>query len=130
MLSDLNTNDKELLINQIKQEMSLKKISLRSIARGAKISPSYLSEILQGKKKPSASIAYAIAEYLELPWLNFIQDSANPSKDEELIILNEIRKSVKDDPMLKNILLEILQMDDAKRKKALDAFSKAVSEIK
>jgi transcriptional regulator with XRE-family HTH domain len=130
MSKKLNVDEWEELAPVIQQEINKKKISLRAIAKSVGMSHAYLSELLNNKKQPSFTVASELAEYLEIPWLQFLQLSGKIGDNEEEILLIQIEETVKEDRMHKNILAEILNLDDDKRQKALDAFSKALSEIK
>jgi transcriptional regulator with XRE-family HTH domain len=125
----LDTNNLDELVLLIKQEIIKRNLSSKSVALGAGVSPSYLSEVLTGKKQPSLTIVSDLAEYLGIPWSQFLQLSGRIGNEEEVLLI-QIEETIKEDPMLKNILAEILNLDDDKRQKALDAFSKALSEIK
>jgi transcriptional regulator with XRE-family HTH domain len=130
MSKKLDSDEWEELVPVIQLEINKKQISLRSIARNVGMSHAYLSELLNNKKQPSFSVASELAEYLGIPWSQFLQLSGKIGDNEEEILLLEIEETVKEDPMLKNIFAEILNLDDDKRKKALDAFNKVLSEIK
>jgi transcriptional regulator with XRE-family HTH domain len=130
MSKKLDSDEWEELVPVIQLEINKKQISLRSIARNVGMSHAYLSELLNNKKQPSFSVASELAEYLGIPWSQFLQLSGKIGDNEEEILLLEIEETVKEDPMLKNIFVEILNLDDDKRKKALDAFNKVLSEIK
>lgn len=61
----------------LRQQRVASGMTLRDVAHDARVSLGYLSEVERGFKEPSSELLAAIAEALELPLADLLQQSAD-----------------------------------------------------
>ncbi len=59
-----NSSDLSLYIKKLAKEH---KVSLRQVSIAIEVAPSYLSEVLTGRKRPSHQLLAALAQYFDVP---------------------------------------------------------------
>jgi transcriptional regulator with XRE-family HTH domain len=85
----MTTKSEEISASQslkefVKSHTKKNKISLRKLSAAIDIAPSYLSEVLNGKKKISIELLNALAEFLQVPRVDVYQAAGliNLNKDD------------------------------------------------
>ena len=67
MANPKNKRNENKLGAYLQQSILERRISLKLLAEGAGLSPSYVSEIINGKNTPEAGVCNSLADYLGVP---------------------------------------------------------------
>jgi transcriptional regulator with XRE-family HTH domain len=70
---------RELFSERLKELLNEKKISQRELAKKAKLSDAYISQLLMAKKTPTIKVLRQIAEALDISSSYFIEDGTEIS---------------------------------------------------
>ncbi len=68
---------KERFAKKLKEELKRKKITQKELAKRAKLSEAYVSQILKGKRTPTITVAKRIAESLNEPVSYFLENGTD-----------------------------------------------------
>ena len=103
------------------------RVSLRQIAKEIDITPSYLSEVLTGKKRPSPRLLGTLAEYFKIPKVDVYNAAGWLSLNDNEQLVERFKDVCEKDPNfmeLFEILLNLPEMERRRNVRLLLALTK------
>lgn len=99
----------------VKQQAAQRNLSLRRLSLEMEMTPSYFSEILNGKKRINVDFLNALADYLKIPRVEVYQAAGWLDLDEGELVANRVREWYSKDAHFRRALDRMMKMDETQR---------------
>jgi transcriptional regulator with XRE-family HTH domain len=101
----------------IKQHAKERGVNMREVARSIGISPSYLSEFMAGKKRPSPHVLSSLADYFKVPRVEVYNAAGWVSFDSDEHVVIQFREMAKRDPNLLELFDILVNIPEVERQR-------------
>ena len=101
----------------IKTLAKSKRASLREVARSIDITPSYLSEVLTGKKRPSPRLLGELADYFEIPKVDVYNAAGWLSLNDDEQLVERFKDVTQKDPNFLELFEILINLPEVERRR-------------
>ena len=123
MMQEENMNKKQELTDSsgvatfIKQLAKDHEVTMKDVANAIGITPSYLSEVLSGKKRPSPNLLSSLADYFKVPRVEVYNAAGWVSFDTDDRVVIQFKEMTKRDPNLLELFDILINLPESQRRR-------------
>ncbi len=101
----------------IKQLAKDHEVTMKDVANAIGITPSYLSEVLSGKKRPSPNLLSSLADYFKVPRVEVYNAAGWVSFDTDDRVVIQFKEMTKRDPNLLELFDILINLPESERRR-------------
>jgi transcriptional regulator with XRE-family HTH domain len=94
-------------------------LSLRDIAQKTGIQPSHLSEVVNGKRNPSAKLLNKLADNLGIPRIELYNAAGLVNLEDDEQFITQLREVLSKEPQFRKLLEMLLRFQEHERKRTV-----------
>lgn len=94
-----------------------RRVSLREVAREIEITPSYLSEVLTGKKRPSPRLLGELADYFEISKVDVYNAAGWLSLNDDEQLVERFKDATQKDPNFLELFEIMINLPEVERRR-------------